>query len=133
MVRDVESKRESRRRGMIGWFDVRGREMGTWAFVLNRLTGLGLVLYLVLHFIALSLLARGESAYNDFVEFAHNPIILFMDVVLLFGMIFHGLNGIRIALVGMGIGARSQKSMLVVLSVISAVLVVLSAWLVFTT
>jgi succinate dehydrogenase / fumarate reductase cytochrome b subunit len=117
---------------MISWFDVRGREIGTWAFVLNRLTGLGLVLYLGLHFIALSLLARGESAYNDFVEFAHHPIILFMDVVLLFGVIFHGLNGIRVALVGMGIGVHKHKTMLIVLSCIGAVLVVLSAWLVLT-
>ena len=28
------------------WLDPRGRHLGTWAFVANRLTGLGLVAYL---------------------------------------------------------------------------------------
>ena len=41
------------------WFDPRNRQIGTWAFILNRITALGLTLYLLMHLVALSQLAQG--------------------------------------------------------------------------
>ncbi len=41
------------------WFDPRNRQIGTWGFILNRITALGLTLYLGLHLIALGQLAQG--------------------------------------------------------------------------
>jgi len=34
------------------WFDPRWRAVGTWAFILNRVSGLGLTVYLFLHLAA---------------------------------------------------------------------------------
>jgi succinate dehydrogenase / fumarate reductase cytochrome b subunit len=44
------------------WFDPRNRTASGWGFILNRLTALGLTLYLFVHLIALGNLARGEQA-----------------------------------------------------------------------
>ena len=44
------------RRTVWPWLDPRGRRLGGWAFVVNRLSGLGLVAYLYLHLVVLSLL-----------------------------------------------------------------------------
>ena len=126
-MQEVSSPSIVRQRGVVGWFDVRGRRLEAWAFALNRITGLGLVLYLVIHLAVLSLLARGETAWNNFVALAKTPFFLFLDVVLIFGLLFHGLNGIRVTLVGMGIGVRSQKTLFWVLMAIGAVLLVVSA------
>lgn len=109
-----------RRRGMAGWIDVRGRRLGGWAFALNRATGLGILFYLYVHLAVLSLLARGAGAYDGFVEVATHPVILFFDVVLLFGILAHGLNGIRIGLVGLGIVVDRQRALFVALMVIGA-------------
>lgn len=114
------------------WFDIRGRTAGSWAFALNRLTGLGLTAYLLLHLAVLSTLLQGEAGWDQFVAFARSPLVLLMDVVLFFGFLFHGLNGIRVALVGMGIGARQERQMLWVLSAIGLVLLAVSAWLIFS-
>ena len=46
------------------WLDPRGRHLGTWAFVANRITGLGLVAYLYLHLVILSTLLRGPEAWD---------------------------------------------------------------------
>lgn len=119
-------------RRTIAWFDVGGRKTGTWAFALNRLTGLGLMLYLMLHLGVLSLLLLGEEQWDEFIELASHPLILALDVVLIFGILFHGLNGIRVALVGMGIAVRRQKVLFWVLMAVGAVLLVASGWLVFT-
>ncbi|MGA2514184.1 MAG: succinate dehydrogenase, cytochrome b556 subunit [Candidatus Limnocylindrales bacterium] len=120
-----------RRRGIAGWGDPRGRRLGGWAFILNRLTGLGVLLYLSFHLVVLSLLARGPSAWDGFVSLAGSPIFLCFDVVLIFGLLFHGLNGIRVTLVGFGLVVDRQRAMLVALMVIGAIALVVAALHIF--
>jgi succinate dehydrogenase, cytochrome b556 subunit len=109
MVESAYSKKHVRRRGAIAWLDPRGRRIGYWAFVLHRLTGLGLVLYLGIHLWVLNMLRQGPTRWNDFVTLAKSPLFLLLDVILLFGVLFHGLNGIRVTLVGMGLAVTQHK------------------------
>jgi succinate dehydrogenase / fumarate reductase cytochrome b subunit len=97
--------------GPVGWLDPRGRTLGHVAFVGNRITGLGLVLYLYLHLGVLTLLLGGADAWNDFLEVATTTVFLMLDVLLLFGVLYHGLNGIRVTLVGTGYVPNRQKAM----------------------
>lgn len=120
------------KRPLLAWFDVRRDRVGSWAFALNRLTGLGLTLYLAIHLVVLYLLTQGESRWDMFVEIVRSPLFLALDVVLIFGILFHGLNGMRVALVGLGVGARRHRTMFWILSAIGLVLLLISAWLVFT-
>jgi succinate dehydrogenase / fumarate reductase cytochrome b subunit len=120
-----------RRRGAQGWVDVRGRRMGQWAFILNRLTGLGLLTYLFLHLGVLSMLAVGPSAWDGFVSTALTPAFLFLDVILIFGLLFHGLNGIRVTLVGLGLVVDRQKAMFVALMVFGAIVLVVAGLRIF--
>ena len=114
------------------WFDVRGRKTGSWAFALNRLTAIGLTIYLFLHLIVLSTLLQGEEGWNSFLAIARSPLFLVLDVVLLFGVIYHALNGTRVALVGMGVAARNHKTLFWVLSAIGIILFLIGAYLIFT-
>lgn len=113
------------------WFDVRGRSMSTLAFALNRLTAVGLTIYLFLHLAVLSLLVRGPESWDSFVALAKNPFFLLLDVVLLFGVVYHMANGIRVALVGMGVGHARHKTMFYVLVGLALVLFVVGAVLIF--
>ena len=107
--------------GPVGWLDPRGG-----CSVTSRSSrtghGLGLVFYLYLHLAVLSMLLRGEDAWDDFLELATTTIFLFLDVLLLFGMLYHGLNGVRVALVGTGIAPNAQKALWVAGGVIGTVL-----------
>jgi succinate dehydrogenase / fumarate reductase cytochrome b subunit len=96
-------------------------------FILNRLTGLGVLLYLSFHLVVLSLLARGPSAWDGFVSLAGSPLFLCFDVVLIFGLLFHGLNGIRVTLVGFGLVVDRQRAMLVALMVIGAIVLLIAS------
>lgn len=102
-------------RGFVKWFDPRGRSINMIGFILNRITALGLTLYLFLHLVMLSRLAAGPEAYAQFLEIVHNPVFIFGELLVVAGGVIHGLNGIRIGLTSFGIGTRSQKAMLVVL------------------
>jgi succinate dehydrogenase / fumarate reductase, cytochrome b subunit len=103
------------------WLDVRRRGLGMWAYTLNRITGIGLVVYLYLHLCFLSLLLKGPSAWDSFVAVAHSPFVLTLDLILLAGILIHGLNGLRLTLTGLGVGVGAQKALFVSLMAVSAV------------
>jgi succinate dehydrogenase / fumarate reductase cytochrome b subunit len=121
----------AQRRGVVGWFDPRGRRLGGLAFIVNRLSGLGLVLYLYMHLMILSLLVQGPSAWDTFVDIALSPPVLVFDVVLLVGMLIHGLNGIRVGLVGLGLVASRQKALFIAAMVIAAFVTFVGALRIF--
>ncbi len=116
-----------RRRGVAGWTDVRGRRLGGWAFILNRVSGLGVLFYLYLHLVVLSQLAIGPSQWNAFVDFFLSPIFLIMDVLLLAGLLLHGLNGLRVALVGFGFVVSKQKALLISFAIIGAIVLLIGS------
>jgi succinate dehydrogenase / fumarate reductase, cytochrome b subunit len=113
------------------WFDVRRRKLGMWAYALNRITGIGLVVYLYLHLAILSLLTRGPGSWNAFVSLARSPYVLVLEVILLAGVLIHGLNGLRVALTGFDVGVKAQKALFVVLMLVAAVALGASALKIF--
>jgi succinate dehydrogenase / fumarate reductase, cytochrome b subunit len=113
------------------WFEVRRRKVGMWAYALNRITGIGLVVYLYLHLGVLSLLARGQSAWDSFVSLARSPYYLALDVILLAGVLIHGLNGLRVALTGFDVGVRAQKALFGILMLVAAIGLVAAALKIF--
>lgn len=114
------------------WFDFRKRRLGMYAYILNRVTAVGLVVYLYLHLAVLSLLAGGASAWDPFIIIARSPWFLMLDAVLLAGLLIHSLNGLRVALVGFGVGVSIQKTMFVGFMVIAAVAFGAGVLLIFT-
>ncbi len=96
------------------WFDPRGRQAGSWAFILNRLSALGLTFYLGLHLSVLYKLSQGVQAYNAFIAFSQSPLIKAGEVVLITAVLFHGLNGLRLTLHAFSLGIQQQKKLLAI-------------------
>jgi succinate dehydrogenase / fumarate reductase, cytochrome b subunit len=103
------------------WFDPRGRDVGTWAFILNRLTALGLTFYLFLHLLILGQLALGPEYYTNFLNTLHSPIFIAGEFLVVIAGIYHGLNGIRVVLNSFGVAVASQKAIFWVVFAITAV------------
>ncbi len=116
MMRGTPSPRK-----FMHWFDPRGRAAGSWGFILNRITGLGLMLYLTLHLVVLFQLTRGAEAYDGFVTLMKNPVFILGELLVIAAGIMHGLNGIRIGLTSFGIAGRYQFAMLLIVAVLSIV------------
>jgi succinate dehydrogenase / fumarate reductase cytochrome b subunit len=94
--------------------------VGTWAFILNRVTAIGLTIYLAMHLFMLGKLAQGPEGYNSFIEFAKTPIIKIGELLVIAAGIIHGLNGIRIILTSFGIAVRYQKQLFIAMMVLAA-------------
>jgi succinate dehydrogenase / fumarate reductase cytochrome b subunit len=72
---------------------------GLWAWVLHRVTGLLLGLYLVLHLWTLSFVLAGSDALNSILAYLNQSVFHFFDLILFAGFLYHGLNGLRITLI----------------------------------
>ena len=130
MSTDVKPKPIERR--PTEWFNLRGKRVGFWGFVAMRLSAIGLVLYLYLHLVVIGQLAQGPAAWDGFVALARSPVFLLLDIILIVGILVHGLNGIRLALIGFGIGVPRHKLMLWIGLVLTIGFSVLSALAIFS-
>ncbi len=79
----------------------------------------------------LSQLLGGEDAWNSFLEVATTPLFLGLDVLLVFGLLVHGLNGLRVALVGSGFVPDRQKALFWSFMTFGAIVLIYSAIHVF--
>jgi succinate dehydrogenase / fumarate reductase cytochrome b subunit len=131
-LREIRAERERpgpvlrKAPGPTAWFDVRRRRTGHWAFSLNRITGLGLVFYLYLHLAILSMLLAGPGSWNGFLGLATTPAFLGLDVLLIAGLLVHGLNGLRVALIGTGVAPDRQKALFYTSMVFGAIVLIYS-------
>ena len=94
-----------------GWLDPRRRAHGGRALALHRITGLVIVAYLYLHLGVLSMLLIGSSAWSSFLSLVTAKSFLALEVVLIAAVLFHGLNGIRVAFVGSGVAVTRERAL----------------------
>jgi len=108
------------------------KHTGSWAWILHRITGLGLTLYILVHIIALTGLLKGETAFNEEMALFRSSIFLFFEWILGALVMFHALNGIRIVLVDLGNGARYHKQVLRFVYVLGIIMVAGMGYLIFS-
>jgi succinate dehydrogenase / fumarate reductase, cytochrome b subunit len=70
---------------------------GLLAFVLHRVTGLGTLLFLTAHISTTAMVYFYPPGYSKFMELFRWPPIMAAEIILVFCVIFHGANGLRIA------------------------------------
>ena len=71
---------------------------GQWAFLLHRFTGFGVFMFLMLHIVDVSLV-QNKHLYNQVHALYGNVFMRLFEVGLLFALVFHALNGLRIILI----------------------------------
>jgi succinate dehydrogenase / fumarate reductase cytochrome b subunit len=72
--------------------------IGQWSWVLHRLTGLGVVFFLVLHVIDTSWAVFYPGLYEKAVAIYQSPLFTLGEFGLVFAVVYHALNGLRIGI-----------------------------------
>jgi fumarate reductase subunit D len=73
------------------------RNQPLWfAFMLHRLSGLGLALFLPAHFYVLGLALTDPAALDGFLKWTENPLLKFAEVSLVFLLAVHIFGGFRL-------------------------------------
>jgi succinate dehydrogenase / fumarate reductase cytochrome b subunit len=85
---------------LTGYVRYRGRE-GHLSFVLHRLTGLGTLLFLTIHIIDMAAFYWAPDFFRAALDLYRTWPYQIGEIALVFAVLFHGANGIRIAVVDM--------------------------------
>ena len=85
---------------------------GQWAFMTHRITGFLVFFFLLLHIVDVSLVSH-PHLYDEVHELYGNVLLRLFEVGLLFGLVYHSLNGLRVVMIDFFPGAiRNEKRVL---------------------
>lgn len=74
-------------------------QSGQWSWLLHRVTGLGVLLFLLIHIVDITLIGFGKTVYNDSIAvFSAWPVRL-LSLALIGSVMYHAFNGVRIILI----------------------------------
>jgi succinate dehydrogenase / fumarate reductase cytochrome b subunit len=76
---------------------VRYRGQGHYVFLLHRITGLGTLLFLAIHILDTAVVYFAPAFYADAIAIYRSTPFMLGEIALVFCVIFHGANGLRIA------------------------------------
>ena len=100
-----------------------GLNTGLFAWILHRLTGLVLVLYLLMHLTVLSSLSRGPEAFDSLMRSINNLLFKILEVGLFGVFVYHALNGVRVIMSDFGMESKHHKALFWALFVFTIVIV----------
>ena len=82
--------------GISGYISYRGGT-GQLTFIMHRVSGLGILVFLSMHILLESTAHFAPQLYDSLNEGLRTPMALAAETVMAFLVIFHGVNGFRIA------------------------------------
>ena len=85
---------------------------GQWSFVTHRVTGFLVFMFLLLHIVDVSLVNIDPELYDTVHELYGNILLRLFECGLLFALLFHSMNGLRIVLVDFFPGVIRREKML---------------------
>jgi fumarate reductase subunit D len=67
-----------------------------WAFLVHRISGVALALFLPLHFFVLGRAIGGEAALDGFLRWSHRPMVIAAEWILVTLLAAHLAGGLRL-------------------------------------
>ncbi|NQU02614.1 MAG: succinate dehydrogenase, cytochrome b556 subunit [Syntrophaceae bacterium] len=105
-----------------------GFESYTWAA--QRVSGFVILVFLIMHLYTLSSVRSGEGFFDKTMASMQSPLIKMGEVLLLWVLFIHALNGIRLILINIS-PAINHKALAYWCSLISVVMAVITVFVVF--
>jgi len=137
-----QAKTYPNRLGLKGWLGGGRWGFERYLFTLHRITGLGLVLYFLMHIVVTTSRALGQTWWDRTMGAVSGPIFLVGEYLVFVAFAFHAANGIRLGLIELGIltgkaeepvypyrsSLNVQRPFMIILMVIVAVVVLVGGY-----
>ncbi len=101
MKQDV-TKAYPNRLGLKGWLYAGRYTFERYLYLGHRLSGLGLLAYMVLHIIETANRMRGEEAWAGLMALFASPPFKVVEYLLFAAAVFHAMNGVRLLVTELG-------------------------------
>lgn len=93
---------------------------GRLSFYLHRLSGVGVLGFLALHVVDVSLFAFSANLYNHVHRLYGTSGLRILECGLVFAVLFHALNGLRLlAIDGLDLSMRAAQRLLILVAVLT--------------
>jgi len=107
----------------------KGRE-GMWTWILHRLTGLGILLFLIVHVVETGLIIYSPAFYDDAIRLYQNPFFRAAELGIFFAVIFHAANGLRIVIQDFWpMVMQRQRQLALAVAVITVIAMIPVTWM----
>ena len=104
--------------------------IGQWSWVLHRVTGVAVLLFLFVHILDTALIMLGPVWYNRILAVYRMPIFGLMEIGLFAAVLYHALNGVRIILIDFWVESIAHyKKMFAIQMVLFAIIFLPVAWI----
>jgi succinate dehydrogenase / fumarate reductase cytochrome b subunit len=101
-----------------------------WTWLLHRVTGIGILLFLIIHVIDTAIVIYWPGLYDHALNLYRNPVFRFAELLIFFSVLFHGLNGLRIIVQDFWPAAMLRQRQLALTAIAAAVILILPvAWI----
>ena len=90
------------RLGLKGWMYAGRYSFERYLYLGHRLSGLGLIAYMILHIVETANRIRGEEAWAELMALFASPPFKVIEYLLFAAAVFHAMNGVRLILVELG-------------------------------
>jgi len=124
--------------GIVGWLGGGRWGVERYLYILHRLTGLGLLLFFMMHIFASSVRMCGPESWAAAMKILKNPVLKLGEFCIFIMFAFHALNGIRLILIELGLAVgkaeepiypyksslNNQRPLMVIAMVLVAILII---------
>jgi succinate dehydrogenase / fumarate reductase cytochrome b subunit len=87
-------------------------QAGQWSWLFHRVTGVGVLLFLLIHIVDITLIGFGRTVYNEGIYIFSLPIVRVASLALIASVLYHALNGVRIMIIDFWpAGYKYQRAM----------------------
>ena len=131
-------KRYDNRLGILGWLGGGRWGVERYLYIIHRITGVGLLLFFMMHIFESSLRVLGPATWNASMESLKHPFFKVGEIMVFCGFAFHALNGLRLILIELGLAVgraeepiypyrsslNSQRPLMVVVMIVCALLII---------
>jgi len=100
------------------------KSTGFISFVLRRVTGVALVVYLFIHMWVIGSMLSGPETFNARLALVQTPIFKLAEIALLAAVVYHAFDGIRLLIVHYWNVTEYRKSLFYAAFVVSAILTI---------
>jgi succinate dehydrogenase / fumarate reductase, cytochrome b subunit len=97
-----KSTMQNNRLGLKGWAYAGRYTFERYLYLGHRLSGIGLIAYMVLHIIETANRLRGEQAWAGLMALFASPLFKVIEYLLFAAAVFHAMNGVRLLLTELG-------------------------------
>ncbi|MEZ4643044.1 MAG: succinate dehydrogenase, cytochrome b556 subunit [Chloroflexota bacterium] len=104
------------------WSVTMYKTTGFLSFILRRVSGVVLVLYLFTHMWVIGSVNKGAEAFNSRLALVQTPLFKYLEIALLAAVIYHAIDGIRLLIVHYFDVAEYRQSLFYAVMVVSVIL-----------